>query len=94
VRQDLAHGRRVRDGREHVLEVAASGADRPPHESLSDREHQVFTRLAQGRAPSEIAVELSVSPSTVSTYIARIKKQLGAQSIGDIVRYAARVGLT
>ena len=73
--------------------VVGEGDQVPPHEKLSQRGHQVFMRLTEGRSPSEIAVELSLSPSTVSTYIARIKKQLGAQTIGEIVRYASRTGL-
>lgn len=75
---------------EHLLSAAD---DAPSHEGLSQREHQIFMMLSQGKAPSEIATELGLSPSTVSTYIARIKKQLGAQTIGEIVRYASRVGL-
>jgi two-component system, NarL family, invasion response regulator UvrY len=77
---------------EHLLDPKGGG-DAAPHESLSEREHQVFMLLAQGRSPSDIAAELQVTPSTVSTYIARIKRQLGAQTIGEIVRYASRVGL-
>jgi two-component system, NarL family, invasion response regulator UvrY len=77
---------------EHLLDPKG-GDDAPPHQSLSEREHQVFMLLAQGRSPSDIASELQITPSTVSTYIARIKRQLGAQTIGEIVRYASRVGL-
>jgi DNA-binding NarL/FixJ family response regulator len=74
---------------EHLLDAA----DVPPHESLSDREHQVFMLVVQGKSPSEIANELGVGASTVSTYLARIKKQLHVQTIGEIVRYASRAGL-
>jgi two-component system invasion response regulator UvrY len=76
-----------------MLDVVGEGDQVPPHEKLSERAHQVFMLLADGRSPSEIAIELSVSPSTVSTYIARIKKRLDAQTIGEIVRYASRAGL-
>jgi DNA-binding NarL/FixJ family response regulator len=92
--------RRVASGHRYVTENVAERllADRdlpdaPPHESLSQREHQVFTLLIEGKSPSDIANELHVSASTVSTYIARIKKQLGAQTIGEIIRYASRAGL-
>lgn len=93
IRKVAAGGRHVTpEVAEHLLSLAEGGAA-APHEGLSQREHQVFMLLAQGRSPSDIAAELSVGASTVSTYIARIKKQLGAQTIGDIVRYASRVGL-
>lgn len=74
---------------EHLLDAK----DAPAHETLSEREHQVFMLLVQGKSPSEIANELGVTASTVSTYIARVKKQLGAQTIGEILRYASRAGL-
>jgi DNA-binding NarL/FixJ family response regulator len=92
IRKVAAGGRYVTaEVAEHLLD--AKSADAPPHESLSDREHQVFMLLVQGKSPSDIAGELRVTPSTVSTYIARIKRQLGAQTIGEVVRYASRVGL-
>ena len=39
------------------------------------------------------SAELNVSASTVSTHIARIRQQLGAQTLGEIVRYASRFGV-
>ena len=73
----------------HLLEASEA----PPHERLTEREHQVFLLLEAGKSPSDVAIELGVSASTVSTYIARIRKQLGVTTVGEIVRYAARVGL-
>jgi DNA-binding NarL/FixJ family response regulator len=75
---------------EHLLEATEA----PPHEALTEREHQVFLLIASGKSPSEVATELGVSASTVSTYIARIRKQLGVATLGEIVRYAARNGLS
>jgi len=46
--------------------------ERPGHEALSQREHQVFRLLAEGQSVSQIAQVLSLSPNTVSTYRARI----------------------
>jgi DNA-binding NarL/FixJ family response regulator len=64
-----------------------------PHESLTPRESQVFQRLIVGRTVSDIAAELDLNASTVSNHVARIKEKLQAQSVGDILRYAHRVGL-
>lgn len=74
---------------QHLLDAT----DKPPHEKLTAREHQVFVLIAGGKSPSEVAAELGVSASTVSTYTARIKKQVGAATLGDIVLYATRNGL-
>jgi DNA-binding NarL/FixJ family response regulator len=77
-----------------VAEYLLEATDAPPHEGLTEREHQVFLLIAAGKSPSDVANELGVSASTVSTYIARIRKQLGVTTLGEIVRYAARNGLS
>lgn len=64
-----------------------------PHELLSEREHQIFVLLATGRTPSQIARELNLSASTVSTHIGRIKEKLSVTSNGEIIQYAFRLGL-
>lgn len=94
----VAAVRKVAAGGRYLTETIAEQAlgapdDAAPHTRLSNREQQIFQLLAQGKTPSEIAAQLDLKPSTVSTYIARIKDALDAQSIGDIVRYAARAGL-
>ncbi len=60
------------------------------HEHLSDREFQVFLKLAQGRSPVDIAGSLSLSIKTVSTYRTRLldKMQLGSNS--DLTYYALK----
>ena len=68
-------------------------AERPPHARLSAREHQVFVLIINGRVVSDIAAELNLSPSTVSTHLARIREKLGVRSVADIVSYAHRAGL-
>lgn len=64
-----------------------------PHQSLTPRELQVFLLLLEGRQPSDIAAELDLGVSTVSTHIGHIRTKLGARSIGEIVHYAHRHGL-
>lgn len=63
------------------------------HKALSAREHQIFMRLFQGRTVTEIAAELDLSVSTVSTHVTNIKGKLNARSIGDIINYAHRFGV-
>lgn len=63
------------------------------HDSLSDREFQVFKLLVEGRSPADISRELHVAASTVSTHLLRVKQKLRADSTADLVRYAVRSGL-
>jgi two-component system, NarL family, invasion response regulator UvrY len=58
------------------------------HDRLSDREHQVLQRVAQGRTVSEIAAEFSLSIKTVSTYRARLLEKLEVSTTADLVRYS------
>ena len=69
-------------------------SDAPPHAGLSDRELQVFLRLARGEAVTAIADTLSLSFKTVSTYRTRILEKLGAKSNCDLTYYAVKQGLS
>ncbi len=69
---------------------AGGDAERPVDELLSHREHQVFQRLAQGRSVGEIALELSLSSNTVSTYRARILEKTGVRNDVELALYAMR----
>ena len=57
------------------------------HETLSDREFLVLTRLGAGRSIHEIAGELSLSPKTVSTYRSRLLGKLKLKTEADIIHY-------
>lgn len=67
-----------------------SDAQQAPHETLSDREYRVMWLIASGMQIHEIAKEMFVSPSTVSTYRARILKKLAVTTNAELVRYAIR----
>jgi len=58
------------------------------HESLSDREYRVMWLLASGKQINQIAKEMSLSPSTVSTYRIRILRKLKLGTNAELVRYA------
>lgn len=68
-------------------------AEKPPHELLSERELQVFLRLAKGETVSAISEALALSIKTVSTYRARILEKLSLSSNSDITYYALKNGL-
>jgi len=64
--------------------------ERPPHERLSDREYRVMWLLASGKTLHQIAEDMRLSPSTVSTYRGRILKKLGLITNVDLVHYAMK----
>jgi two-component system, NarL family, invasion response regulator UvrY len=67
--------------------------EKPSHVQLSDRELQVMCMLARGKTTGEIAVELSLSSQTISTYKSRILEKMKMQSIAQVIRYAIENGL-
>lgn len=64
-----------------------------PHEQLSEREFQVFLKLAKGRTAGAIADELSLSVKTVSTYRTRLMTKMALNSNSDLTYYALKNGL-
>jgi DNA-binding NarL/FixJ family response regulator len=68
----------------------APDAEKPLHESLSDREYRVMWLLASGKQINQIAGEMFLSPSTISTYRARILKKLKLSDNAGLVRYAVK----
>ena len=60
------------------------------HETLSDREFQVFFKLAGGLSPTEIAAELNISIKTVSTYRTRILEKMSLKTNADLTYYAIK----
>lgn len=67
--------------------------DKPPHELLSERELQVFLRLARGEAIGQMAESMSLSVKTVSTYRTRVMEKLQLASNSDLTYYALKNGL-
>jgi len=80
-----------------VAELLASGltapAEKQPHELLSEREFQVFLRLAKGETVGAMADSLAVSVKTVSTYRTRVMEKLGLSTNSDLTYYALKNGL-
>ena len=73
--------------------VAGGATDRPPHESLSERELQVFLRLARGETVGHIADGMSLSVKTVSTYRSRVLEKLSLNTNSELTYYALKNGL-
>lgn len=73
-------------------------ADHPAGEKvdlggLTDREHEVFTLLAEGASNQEIADSLVISPKTVERHRENIMRKLNLHSRSELVRYAIRKGI-
>jgi two-component system, NarL family, invasion response regulator UvrY len=94
----IAAIQRVAAGRKYISpEVAeqlavelGTGADTPLHQRLSDREFQVMCLIASGRTVGEIAHELSISVSSVSTMRTRILKKFRMKTSAEITHYAIK----
>ncbi|HEU4487617.1 MAG TPA: response regulator transcription factor [Povalibacter sp.] len=90
--------RAVGTGRRYITPIVAellasdcaSDEEGPLHNRLSERELQVFTRIARGISPAVMANELGLSVKTVSTYRARILEKMAMRSNAEIAAYAVR----
>ena len=93
--QIYAAVRKVADGGKYAsaeitekLAFDFNKSDRPAHERLSDREHQVFIMLATGQSPTEIGKELSLSVKTISTHRSRILDKMQMKKNAELIHYA------
>jgi two-component system, NarL family, invasion response regulator UvrY len=80
-------------GEEMAMALAGRRDEDAPHKDLSAREYQVMCLLAEGKTEAQIAVQLMLSTSTVSTYRGRILKKLGVTNTPGVIRYAIQHGL-
>lgn len=79
------------DAADQLLSEAEPARARQPWHPLSAREYSVATLVAAGLTNRQIAVELTVSPKTVSAHIEHILAKLGAARRAEIAVWAARV---
>jgi DNA-binding NarL/FixJ family response regulator len=88
----LARGRRYisADVAELLAGQLQGDSSKAPHETLSEREFQVFLRLARGETITAIATTLSLSIKTVSTYRSRVLEKMALASNSDLTYYALK----
>ncbi|MDG5976122.1 LuxR family transcriptional regulator [Hydrogenophaga taeniospiralis CCUG 15921] len=90
----VAQGRRYLDPQTaQALALSQFDGNTSPFDALSEREFEVFTRLARGRSVQEIAQALSLSPSTVGTHLYNVKQKLGAGNQAELTLLALRWGV-
>ena len=73
---------------EKLVDAFNKDDTRQPHELLSNREFEVFKLLVAGKSVSEIADQLSLNVTTISTFRARIMEKMGMHTNADLTRYA------
>ena len=89
VRKVLAGGRYVSAAlAEKLASDLSEDAGRPIHEVLSDREFEVLRMIADGKTPTQIAEELHLGVTTVSTYRARILEKMNLTTTAELMHYA------
>jgi DNA-binding CsgD family transcriptional regulator/putative methionine-R-sulfoxide reductase with GAF domain len=69
-------------------------AQKPLHEALSNREYKVMIMLTSGMSIKDIAKEMYLTASTVSTYRARILIKLNLETTAELIRYAIKHNIT
>lgn len=68
--------------------LATVSGDTLPHNTLSDREFDVFKCLVKGMGVNDIAEHMHISNKTVSTHKARLLEKMHMSSVAELTRYA------
>jgi two-component system invasion response regulator UvrY len=90
-RKLLAGGRYVSSTlAEQFAQDMHESEDRPVHETLSAREFEILVMIGSGKTVSQIAEELHLSVTTVSTYRARVLEKMNMATTAELMRYALR----
>jgi DNA-binding NarL/FixJ family response regulator len=79
---------------ERIFGLNGNGAAQDPLESLSAREHQVFSLLIEGFRNKDIAQRLELSPKTIDTYRASLMRKLDIHDLAGLVKFAIQWDLT
>jgi two-component system invasion response regulator UvrY len=62
--------------------------EKQPHERLSNREYQIFLMITAGKTVKEIAYELSLARTTITSYRTRILGKMNMKTNAELIRYA------
>jgi two-component system invasion response regulator UvrY len=91
----VAAGRRYLDANiaQKLALAELEGGAKSPIERLSEREFEVFVRLARGATVQKIADDLKLSSSTVGTHLYNIKQKLDVVNQSELTLIAIRHGL-
>lgn len=73
---------------DHLLSNLDTDLGKLPHETLSNREFEIFRLIAKGKSVGQIAEELILSVNTITSYRSRMMEKMNFNSNAEIVRYA------
>ncbi|PYQ08969.1 MAG: DNA-binding response regulator [Acidobacteria bacterium] len=88
IRHAIERDRALRTERQELTEL------RGRHASLTRRERDVLARIVAGLLNKQIAGELGTTEATVKEQRAHVMAKMQAGSVADLVRFAARLGIT
>lgn len=74
-------------------ELQGNMGNKLAHETLSDREYQVFLCISKGKSVSDIATGLSLSVKTISVYRSIILKKMNLKNNSEMMYYAFKNNL-
>jgi len=93
IKQVLSGKKYISDRIAEKLSLSISGeTDTFPHEFLSERELSIFIMLASGKSIIEIAADLSLGATTISTYRSRILTKMCMKTNAELTQYAIEYG--
>jgi DNA-binding NarL/FixJ family response regulator len=72
-----------------LADIAGARQETPDVDTLSARELQILTLMADGRSPQSLGQELGLSVKTIGSYRERLKIKLGLENIRMLERFAA-----
>ena len=78
---------------EAMADSLGANYERPPHETLSDREYQTLCLIASGKGLTDVAEEMRLSVKTVSVYRARLLEKMKLKNNAELTHYAIKNGL-
>jgi FixJ family two-component response regulator len=81
---------RDRTRRQHEAEVAGL---RERFDSLTPREREILPLLISGLLNKQIAAEIGSSEAAVKVHRSQLTRKMGAESLADLVRMGARIGI-
>jgi FixJ family two-component response regulator len=64
------------------------------YDRLTDREREVFAHVISGQLNKQIAFDLGTAEQTVKVHRGRVMTKLNADSVPDLIRIAAALGVS
>jgi DNA-binding NarL/FixJ family response regulator len=79
---------------QEMVEGKRDGRDFPAQQSLTDREREVLSHIAEGLLNKQIADRLGIGVRTIETHRERIMRKLDIHTVAGLTKYAISRGMT